>query len=160
MKTKDVVIIAIFASLSLVLSMIKVFQMPNGGSISLYLVPLMFIAYKRDFKAALLCCFIASILQLVLSNYILGFIQVMLDYILPVCLVSILALMKNKPLALKSSMIVVTGVLILSCYVLSGMLYFGVNFTGSLTYNATFFVPTYIISIVLVTILDKSIKNI
>lgn len=155
MNVKKMVTIAIFAALSVVLSMFKVWQMPNGGSITLYLVPLMFIALRYDFKSSLLCCFITALVQLIASSYIIGFFQVLLDYILPVCAISLISITRNKPTSIRSITYVIVGVLMLSSYVVSGMVYFKVNFVGSLIYNATFFIPTYIISLILVSLLHK-----
>lgn len=160
MKVKNMVIIAIFAALSIVFSTLKVFQMPNGGSITLYLVPLMFVALKLDFKSALLCSFIVSIIQIIMSGYVIGFFQVFLDYILPVCLISLFNFAKDKPLPillLHSSYI---GALMLGCYVVSGMVYWKVDFIGSVVYNATFFIPTYVISMILIIIVNKVMVNI
>ncbi|MFV0424902.1 MAG: energy-coupled thiamine transporter ThiT [Bacilli bacterium] len=155
MKVKNMVIIASFAALSVVLSLVKVWQMPNGGSISLYLVPLMFIAFKFDFKSSLTCCLITAILQIILSGYIIGFFQVILDYILPVCAISLFSLVRNKNVEFIIPVAFVIGILMLGSYVLSGMVYFKVNFIGSVMYNATFFIPTYLISIVLMSVLNK-----
>lgn len=155
MKVKNMVIIASFAALSVVLSLVKVWQMPNGGSISLYLVPLMFIAFKFDFKSSLTCCIITAILQIILSGYIIGFFQVILDYILPVCAISLFSLVRNKNVEFIIPMAFAIGILMLGSYVLSGMVYFKVNFIGSVVYNATFFIPTYLISIVLMSVLNK-----
>ncbi len=158
MKVKDMVIIAIFAGLSIVFSTFKIFQMPNGGSISLYLVPIMFVALKLDFKSSLLCCFIVSIMQIILSGYIIGFFQIFLDYIFPVCLVSLFNFAKNKStliLLLHSTYI---GSLMLASYVVSGVVYWKVNFIGALTYNATFFIPTFVISLVLIIIVKNVVK--
>ncbi|MFV0498714.1 MAG: energy-coupled thiamine transporter ThiT [Bacilli bacterium] len=155
MKTKQMVVIAIFASLSIVLSMIKVWQMANGGSISLYLVPLMFVAFKTDFKSTLLCCTLTSIVQIILSGYVVGFFQVFLDYILPVCAISLLSIVRNRNLFTISITSMFVGILMLSSYVISGMIYFKTPFIGSLIYNATFFIPTFLISIIIISILNK-----
>lgn len=159
MNVKKMVTIAIFAALSIVLSFFKVFQMPNGGSITLYLVPLMFIALRYDFKSSLLCCFITAMVQLITSSYIIGFFQVLLDYILPVCAISLISVTRNRPVAIKTFTFLIVGLLMLSFYVISGIIYFKVNFVGSLIYNASFFVPTYIITIILISLLSKVKTN-
>lgn len=159
MKTKNLVLIAIFAALSLILSMFKVLQMPNGGSVTLYLVPLLFLGLKKNFKVTLTCCLITAILQLIFGGYILGFFQVFLDYIIPVCTVSLIAFSRNKGLALQILAIVLITVIMLTSYTISGIVYFKVNFIASVIYNATFLIPTIIVNFLIALTLSKAIKQ-
>ncbi len=158
MKTRDLIIVANFAALSFVLSFFKVWQMPNGGSISLYLIPLLFIALRKNFKLSLFCCLLTAVLQIIFGGYIIGFFQVLLDYVFPVAFISLLSLVRNRGLYLQIAVVVIIGVLAMSSYIASGMIYFKVDFLGSLIYNATYFIPTIIINAVVAFIIHYKAK--
>ncbi len=155
---RDMALIATFAALSIALSFLKVFQMPQGGSITLYLIPIMFIAIRLNFKSAFVCCLIVAIVQ-VMNGYILGVFQVGLDYILPVCAISLLAFVKEGKNVKLIIALILVGIIMLSSYVLSGMIYFEASFEASLIYNATFFVPMYVLSSIIALMLTKAVPE-
>lgn len=67
-KTKRLTTTGVFIALGTILSMIKVFDLPYGGSITLFgMVPIIIIGYKYGVKWGLFSGFIYSILQGVLG---------------------------------------------------------------------------------------------
>lgn len=75
---------AITLSLSFALSYIKLFSMPQGGSITLAsVVPIAIFAYVYGPKQGLQVGLIYSILQLMQGAYLVHPIQILLDYIIP-----------------------------------------------------------------------------
>ncbi len=160
MKVEDIVIIAICAALSMGLGFVKVFEMPNGGDISLWLMPLMFAAVKLNFRNAFVCCLITAIIQLIYAKYLIGFFNIALDYIIPACLVSLLAFFKENKKISFSLAILTLGTLMFSSYVLSGVVNWEVNFIASLIYNITYFAPMFILNTVVLILVLKKTKNI
>ncbi len=73
---------AIMSALSIVLSYIIVFRMPQGGSVSLVLLPLIFISLRRGPVWDCLAGAICGIVQLMFGGSFLNPIQVLFDYVL------------------------------------------------------------------------------
>lgn len=82
-STRDVVIVALAAALSTALSFLRLFQLPQGGSISLELLPVFYIAFLRGPRHGIAAGAISGTIQLILRPFIVHPIQVLLDYPLP-----------------------------------------------------------------------------
>ncbi len=158
MKTKDLVIIATFAALSMVLSMFVFFKLPMGGSVSLYLVPIILLALKKDLKVSMTCAAVVVTLQIVTGSYIIGIPQVILDYILPVMFVSSISVVRNSPFAIQFTYIVCITIAGLLSHTVSGILYFGTDFKASVAYNVSHFIPTMIVCTLIVYLIKDRIK--
>lgn len=89
-RTRTLVECAMMIAVSTVLSMIKVFEMPFGGSITLFsMLPIVLISYRHGWRWGLMTGFVHSLLQMLLGFYappagtIPAFIGVvLLDYVL------------------------------------------------------------------------------
>ena len=91
-KTQTGVLVegALMIALTLVLSYVKIFDLPYGGSISLEMIPLVLMSFRNGTKAGVLTSFAYSILGLILgfSNVMYcptlftQFACIMLDYVL------------------------------------------------------------------------------
>jgi thiamine transporter len=155
-KTKDLVTISLLAALCLVLSQVKLLEMPNGGSISLYLVPIFIIAYFKDLRLTFTAGFVSSILQVIFGGHVLNFLQVFLDYTFPLTIICMARIWPVKNFYLQ---LIISCVLAFVSYVLSGMIFFGIPLIPSMIYNATYFVPTVVINLIIVYFLLPRIKN-
>ena len=70
MNTKTLTKSAIMIALAVVLSMVTVYKLPNGGSITAAsMVPIIFIALSSNLKVALLTSLTYSVIQMVLGFY-------------------------------------------------------------------------------------------
>ncbi|EHM10632.1 putative proton-coupled thiamine transporter YuaJ [Thermanaerovibrio velox DSM 12556] len=155
---------ALAAGMSVALSFLKVFQMPQGGSITLEMVPILAFAALRGVRAGALCGAASGLLQMMLQGYVVNPLQAVLDYPLAFGILGAAGL-KDRGLGLILSM-ALAGLLRLGCHVLSGVLFFasfapkGANvWAYSLTYNATFLVPSLAISMALAIPLARRLKN-
>lgn len=89
-RTRTLVECAMMIAVSTVLSMIKIFEMPFGGSITLFsMLPIVLISYRHGLRWGLMTGFVHSLLQMLLGFYappagtIPAFIGVvLLDYVL------------------------------------------------------------------------------
>ena len=80
-STKILAEIAIFVSLATVLSYIKIFSLPQGGSVtSGSMVPILWLALRRGPKVGLFAAVLYGIVQLVVDPMIYYPAQVLLDY--------------------------------------------------------------------------------
>lgn len=159
--------IAILAALGVVLDKIVLFQMPQGGSVSLVMLPIFILAYRRGLVAALIGGFLVGAIQLFFGGYFLNLFQVSLDYFLAYAALGLAGMFKKQGqtpslVALSSGAIVASlGRLLFSF--LSGVIFYGEYapegvpvWQYSLTYNASYIVPCAALAIVLLLFLVKA----
>ena len=72
--------VGIAAALSMILSLFPVWRMPQGGSITLSMLPVLVIAFRRGFAPGLIAGLIAGMLQSVVDPFIVSVPQFLLDY--------------------------------------------------------------------------------
>ena len=119
--TRALVYGALCISLSFVLSYIKLFSMPMGGSITLFsMLPIFVFAWMYGPAAGLLAGFAYSLLQVVQGAYVVHPVQFVLDYFLSFTVLG-LAGFFPKSLALGAG---VGGFCRMLCGVLSGAIFF------------------------------------
>lgn len=150
------------AALSWVLGMIRLFKMPQGGSISLEMVPILYMAFSRGVYPGLLSGLIAGVLDLVTAtSEIVHPMQAILDYILASTALGLAPWFSFGRGWWRNLTGAIGGTLVgLMCHVLSGHIFFGQYAPAgtpawlySLTYNATYYLSKMIITIVVVVIL-------
>ncbi len=167
-NTQELTEIALFAALGLILDFISGLITGTiwafGGSISFGVIPVFIVAFRRGIKAGLLTGFIVGTLQIILGETtIVHPIQFIMDYVLAYTVVGLSGLFSNN---LNSAKIVVGIVLGMSAkfmlHFVSGVVYFS-EFAGdqnvliySLSYNASYMLPTLIVCIIIVTGIFKS----
>jgi len=169
--------IAIFGALGFVLDRLLVFEMPQGGSITLVMLPILLMAFRRGVWAGVLTGFIVGLLQLITGNFYaaplsFGFVvlQVGLDYVLAFIVIGFAGLyrsqfLKSKEKENKKGMVlaVVIGAFIGSflryiVHVLTGIFFFGEFAEGnvvlySLIYNSTYMIPVFLLGAIVCSIL-------
>lgn len=179
MRNKRVLLmveIAIFAALGFVLDFIA-FRMPQGGSVSLVMIPIVLMAFRRGIAAGVVTGLLVGLLQIVtgfisVAPLSFGFVimQVILDYLLAYGVVGLAAMMRSRYLeavrAKKTGKIIAMvglGVLIGSflryvIHVITGILFFGMFADGnvfiySAVYNATYMIPVAIVAAIVCSLL-------
>lgn len=179
MRNKRVLLmveIAIFAALGFVLDFIA-FRMPQGGSVSLVMIPIVLMAFRRGIAAGVITGLLVGLLQIVtgfisVAPLSFGFVvmQVILDYLLAYGVVGLAGMMRGRYLeavqAKKTGKIIVMvalGVLLGSflryvIHVITGILFFGMFAEGnvfiySAIYNATYMIPVTIVAAIICSLL-------
>ncbi|HEM5997395.1 TPA: energy-coupled thiamine transporter ThiT [Streptococcus suis] len=164
--------IAIFSAISLVFDKVPLFTMPQGGSVSLVMLPILLIALRHGLTAGLLTGGIVGTIQLFYGGYFLNIFQVFLDYALSyagIGFAGLLAplLLKHKDLKQASLIISLAGLLggsirLLATF-LSGIIFYADYATPgmpvwlySFTYNISYILPSTIIACILLIILYKA----
>lgn len=79
-RTRVLVEMALSIGLAWVLARFAVFRMPNGGTISLNMLPLFIFALRRGLRPGLAAGAIYGVLDLTIDPYIFNWAQVLLDY--------------------------------------------------------------------------------
>ena len=104
-KTRTLVECALMIALGTVLANIKIFEMPNGGSITLLsMLPFILVSYRHGTKWGLFTGFVNSLLQMLLGFYappapgllpLVG--MILLDYVLAFGVIGFAGLGRGKP---------------------------------------------------------------
>lgn len=168
---------ALMIAMSTVLSMLKIFELPGGGSITLAsMVPLVLVSYRHGFKWGITTAFAHSLLQMLIkfnappTNSFWAFLAVIaLDYILAFTILGTASFFgkpfKNRAVSVAVGSVAVTFLRYM-CSFLSGILvWYSYAPKGtpvwlySLTYNGSYMLPemviTTVVSVILIQVLDR-----
>lgn len=167
---------SIMIALSTVLSIIKLFEMPYGGSITLAsMLPIAVIAHRHNFKYGIGAALVASVIQLLLGLKNFSYFTTpeslialgVFDYILAFGVFGLVGLMKKwiKSQSLAATVgVMLASVLRYLCHVISGAtIWAGLSIPDeaaiaySLSYNATYMVPETIILVLTAAYLTSSL---
>lgn len=161
---------AMMAALALVFSQIKVFDMPQGGSVSLVMVPIALIAIRRGLLPGIATGLAVGFLQLMFGSTIVHPLQMLLDYPLAFAALGLGGMVRLSGHEGKTGQIMVmwSGLFIgvigrFVCHFTSGIVWFGEYAPEgtpvalySLLYNITYLLPEMIIAGVVLTIVLTS----
>ena len=153
-------------ALALVLGLLKVFELPQGGSISLEMLPLLFFCVRWGMGGGFIACFAFGVLQVFIQGAVSwGWQSILLDYVLAFSFLG-LACVFAKPFKNKLVGVAVGSaavcVLRFLCSFLSGVLIWGNLSDGlpawiySLTYNGSYMLPEGIMTTIAVVLLYKA----
>ncbi|WP_038599471.1 energy-coupled thiamine transporter ThiT [Lactococcus lactis] len=177
-KTRILVEIAIFSVLCVILDTFSFRAWGQGGSISLQMLPILIISFRRGLKVGLITGLVFGILQLILGAYIINPFQAFLDYPLAFALVGFGGIFskniyKSYIRGKKISLIlfIVLGsflgsLLRLIVHIISAMIYFGAGagphqtvLIYSIIYNSSYVIPSFIITTIVLIIIMSSFKG-
>lgn len=155
-NVKTIATIGVVVALSMVLDYLKLYKLPNGGSITLgAMLPIILLAYLYGTRAAVIAGFIVGMLNLLIDPYIIHPIQLIMDYPLPCMALGLAGLFKRNKFAGATIAIVLKFII----HVLSGVIFFA-EYAGdmnptiySIMYNGTFMLPNLIICLVILAFL-------
>ncbi len=160
---------AMCIALSSVLSNVKLFSMPAGGSVTAAsMLPIMLFAFVYGPVPGLTVGLVHGLLQLVMGGYILNVWQALLEYPVAFGVLGLAGLtwkMKNQQLGLALGMMIGCAARWF-CSTLAGVVFWG-DFTNgtmaaisySIGYNASYMVPECIICVALGLLLGKRLVN-
>ena len=142
-NTKTMVVSALLVGLSIVLTRITIYSLPQGGSVSLFgMLPIVICAYFFGTRRAVMCGMCVGMIDLIFKPYVIHPIQLLLDYPLAFGAIGFAGLIF---MAKKDGLIpaYLFGVLCrYICAVISGVVFFGAYapegfaaLTWSLWYN-------------------------
>ncbi len=170
-SVKAIAFIAMFAALHIILEIAFDFlpSQPQGGNISLSLLPILLASYLIGVKEGLCVGLISTLLQFVLGlAKFYGPWSVVLDYLIPITIVGAAAFFKNIKMGQYTlyTGIIVTMVLKFASHFASGAWLFaeyapeGINvYYYSLTYNIVYCLPTLIICYIAFVIIYPRLKK-
>ena len=175
--------IAILGALSFILDRLVLFEMPQGGSITLSMLPIIVMAFRWGLAGGMLTGFISGLLQLITGPKVFHWAQVLLDYTLAYTLVGLAAITsiwlirtvakknKNGMAAAIITGTVIGGLLRYLIHFIGGIVFFGEYapegqpaWLYSLLYNGSYMIPSIIlcaiVSVLLFTTAPRLLKRI
>lgn len=155
---KQMAFSAVAMTMAVVTSIYTVYELPFGGSITLFrMFFICFIGYLYGTKAGIITGVAYGILDFILKPYAITLIQPLLDYPIAFGCLGLAGLFsKSKYGIIKGYIVGVAGRYI--CHVLTGIIYFHEYAGGknpviySLTYNASYIVPEAVLTILVLLI--------
>lgn len=167
-KTRTLVEGGIMIALGLILSLIKPFELPYGGSVTLQTLPLIIYSIRWGIKKGLFVGFVFGLLSIFLGGYVVHPIQALLDYPIAFMFIGIAGLYgeKNKTDITLVFSILFAFILKLISHVVSGFIFFKDTVPANenmvkymFAYNASFTIPEAILVIIVIFILTKIAKD-
>lgn len=153
---------ALCVAMSVALSYFKLFTMPQGGSITLEMTPLLFFSYMYGAKRGICAGAMSGLLQIIFGGYVVHPLQALLDYPLAFGCIGA-AGMFGRHVIIGT---VLAGIGRLVCHILSGVVFFasyapvGQNaWVYAAVYNATFLTPTLILAAAAALLLWKRLGS-
>lgn len=150
---------ALMIALAMVLSAIKIFTMPQGGTVTLFgLLPIVICAYLLGTRSGVMAGVCVGLITLIFDPYVIHPIQLIVDYPLAFGSMGLAGLLRNKKNGL------VTGYILgifcrYLCAVISGVVFFGEYapegfsaLTWSLWYNLTYIAAEGILTVIILSI--------
>lgn len=164
LTVQKLAVCAVMIALGTVLSNVKVFHFPTGGSITMFSMLIICLpAYWFGLKEGLITGVAYGILQLIIDPYILYPTQVIVDYILAFGAMGLAGVFANKKNGLIPGYLIgITGRFVFA--VISGAVFFGEYawegwnaWTYSIVYNAIYIYAEGIITVIILLI--KPVRN-
>lgn len=163
---------AILVALAQVLSYIKLMELPNGGSLTPAMFPLILFAVRWGWKPGLLASFAFGLLQLIYDGaYAWGWQSMLLDYLVAFTPLGLAGLFRGKKWGIFVGTVLgcvcrfvvhyISGVTIYKILEPTELL--GTTFSNpslySLVYNGSYMLPNTILALVIAGLLYKPLKK-
>ncbi|KDN57474.1 MAG: energy-coupled thiamine transporter ThiT [Exiguobacterium sp.] len=162
--------ISLFSALALIFDLLMPYRMPQGGSITLVMLPIFVMAYRHGLKGGLATGALVGTLQLLFGAYIFTPVQFLVDYTFAYGLVGMAGVFagqvkraakdgSKKTLVLYLVLGALLGSLLrYAAHVLSGIVFFAQYAEGpvvaySLGYNMTYMLPSFLIATIVLVLL-------
>ncbi|MEG1602100.1 MAG: energy-coupled thiamine transporter ThiT [Cloacibacillus sp.] len=153
---------ALSIAFSIVLSYFKLFTMPQGGSVSLGLLPLLIFAFRNGGRYGMLAGAVTGLLRLMLGGYVVHPAQALLDYPVAYALVGVAGFFPHR----KWLGVITACFANFAAAVLSGVVFFaayapaGTNvWLYSAVYNASSCIPETAILLALVYLITPKLEK-
>lgn len=150
LTTRRLLHIALLLALTIILHQIRLFHMPQGGSVTLgAMVPLLLLSYRYGASVGALAGFLYGFINLLQDPFILHPVQVLFDYLLPYMAMGIAGAFPRH-LVLGTTAAFSLRFL---CHFISGLVFFGSYAPEgmnpayyALTFNASYLIPEFLIA--------------
>ncbi|WP_108671954.1 energy-coupled thiamine transporter ThiT [Peribacillus acanthi] len=183
-KTLFLVEVAVFSALALLLDLVSGFIFsriwPQGGSVSIAMVPVFLMAFRWGWKGGALTGLLLGLLQIISGQAWIGHpVQGCIDYFLAFAVVGAAGIFakqiqesfqsgdKAKGIRLSVIGILIGSFLRFLCHFVSGIVFFGSSAPEgqpvalfSIIYNGTYMLPSFILSALVISVLYSSASKV
>lgn len=139
---------AVLVGAALVLSMIRIVRLPQGGSVGIDMLPIFLLAFRRGGKVGIIGGALFGVLKLITDPYILHPVQVLLDYPIPFAVLGVAGFFRSRMLVGAAF----GAILRYLAHIISGVVFFaeyapeGTSaWIYSIVYNGSFLIPETIL---------------
>ena len=163
---------AVFVALAQILGYLKLFELPNGGSICLAMLPIFIYCARWGFGKGMLASFAFSVLQLLLDGaYAWGWQSMIGDYIVAFTVLGVAGLFHKQKAGFFIGTVVGSLARFLVAWYVGAVVwgeympdtFFGMTMTSpwfySLLYNGSYMLPSIILCVVVFALLYKPLKK-
>lgn len=159
-KTRDLVYMALYAAMFVVLDLVTIWRMPQGGSINLSSIALLLASYHLGWKKGAICGLVANGLLYVTGsmNFYGSIISLFFDYLFAYTAYGFASLFPNVKYFYSG--IVITSLIRLACSTFSGCVAWETPLWASLGYNAEYIIPVMVIDLIVVPLIFEKLKPI
>ncbi|MCR4633114.1 MAG: energy-coupled thiamine transporter ThiT [Erysipelotrichaceae bacterium] len=162
-ETRTLALMAIYCALFVVFDrvsdMLNLFKMANGGKLNFGPIALLICSYHLGWKKGTLVGIVSVFLQLVIGSVSwYGIASFLLDYMIAYAVYGLASLFPN--ISYFYSGIFVTSAIRLLSSTLAGTIVWESPFWASLTYNASYMIPTTLCAVIIVPLLCERLKKI
>ncbi len=169
-RVKIMTEVGLAVSLAAVLNFMPLWKMPQGGSVSLEMLPILLVTLRWDWKTGMLAGAVYGFLQLIINPYIIHPAQLLLDYPVPYLMLGLagfIILQKKDSLKANSLRLFLSislgGAGRFLSHLFSGAIFFGQYapegqnpWIYSAIYNLSYLIPSLILCyILLLTLLNR-----
>lgn len=160
LSVRDLVLMAFYVAVFMVLdtfvNTLPLFQMPNGESLGISTIPLLMASYQLGWQKGLIVSIVSVFAQFVTGPmYTPDLVGFLLDYFIAFSVYGIACLFPNR--GMFYSGVLITNVIRFISSTLSGCIVWATPVWASITYNATYMLPTLILGLILVPLLMKAL---
>ena len=158
--------------LAQILAYLKLYELPQGGSITLAMVPIFFFAVRWGWKKGLGCAFVFGLLQLLLDGgFAIGWQSMLGDYLIAFGVLGLAGIFTGKPYSIFAGTVVGSVARFLVHWVVGATIwaeympdeFFGMTMTSpwfySALYNGSYMLPDMIVSLVVFAVLYVPLKK-
>lgn len=169
MRTRDVVriamYVALFSALEVLSNSLPLFKMPQGGSLSFGPIALVMASYTLGWKLGLVTTFISFLVMMIIPGnqlYIFNFVQFLCDYLFAYGAYASVVLVRDwKSLPIG---VILASFIRFMFHNISGWLFFADGYPdnliwGVIAYNASYIIPTTLVTFLVVMIIKPRIKS-
>lgn len=164
---------AILVALAFVLSFVKLYELPNGGSLTPAMFPILLFALRWGLGKGLMAGFVFGLLQLMYDNaYAWGWQSMLLDYLLAFTPLGLAGLFKGKSWGIFPGTVVgcvgrfivhyISGVTIYRIYEpteIPGIGVFDDAVLYSIVYNGSYMLPNMLLALAIAAVLYVPMKR-
>ncbi len=163
---------AIFLALAIVLNALKLFHLPNGGSVDLAMLPVFIYALRWGVRPGLLVGFLFGLLQMLIDGAIAwGWQSLLLDYLVAFTPLGLAGLFRGRGRGIFAGVVLGAALRFVVHYISGVTIYailvptplFGYTFTSpafySLVYNGSYMLINTVFCLVILTILNRPLHR-